>query len=126
VKRIAVFNILPDRAAPRAFFPMAIRIERHDDGGGIRLVVHGDVDLTTGDRLESELLRAEREAPQTLTLDLADVVFFDSTGLQILLDADIRAREDDRRLVVVPGHGEAARVLALAEVVDRLNVAIID
>ena len=105
---------------------MAIRIERHDEAADVRIVVHGDVDMTTGDRLESELLRAERERPDTLTLDLRDVEFFDSTGLQLLLDADVRAHEEDRRLVVVPGDGEAARVLALAEVADRLNVAVIE
>lgn len=105
---------------------MAIRIERHDEQGATRLVVHGDVDMTTGDRLESEVLRVERERPSRLTLDLTDVDFFDSTGLQILLDADIRAHEDGRRLVVITGDGEAARVLALAEVADRLNVATIE
>ena len=105
---------------------MSIRIERHDELDGIRLVVHGDVDMTTGDRLESELLRAEREQPGALTLDLTDVDFFDSTGLQLLLDADVRAHEEDRKVVVIPGDGEAARVLALAEVSDRLNVAVIE
>ena len=105
---------------------MPISIDRHDEPDGVRLVVHGDVDMTTGDRLETEVLRAESTAPGTLTLDLSGVDFFDSTGLQILLDADVRAREDDRRLVVVPGDGEAARVLALAEVADRLDVAVIE
>ena len=105
---------------------MSIRIDRHDDAGDIRLVIHGDVDMTTGDRLESELLRAEREQPGTLTLDLSSVAFFDSTGLQLLLDADVRAHEEQRRVVVIPGDGEAARVLALAEVSDRLNVAVIE
>lgn len=105
---------------------MSIRIDRHEEHGGIRLVVHGDVDITTGDRLESELLRAEREHPGVLTLDFTDVDFFDSTGLQLLLDADVRAHEEGRRLVVVPGAGEAARVMALAEVTDRLNVAVIE
>jgi anti-anti-sigma factor len=105
---------------------MPISIDRHDDAGGVHLVVRGDVDMTTGERLETEVLRAESVAPGVLTLDLRGVEFFDSTGLQILLDADVRATEDDRRLVVVPGDGEAARVLALAEVADRLNVAVIE
>ena len=103
-----------------------IEIDRHDEPDGIRLVVRGDVDMTTGERLESEVLRAESDEPGTLTLDLSAVDFFDSTGLQILLDADVRAHEQERRLVVVPGDGEAARVLVLAEVSDRLNVAVIE
>jgi anti-anti-sigma factor len=105
---------------------VALTIDRHDEATGVRLVARGEVDMTTGDRLEEALLRAEADGPDTVTLDLSQVEFFDSTGLQILLDADVRAREAGRRLVVVPGEGEAARVLALAEVVDRLDVAALE
>ncbi len=92
----------------------------------MQLVVRGDLDLTTGGRLERELLDAERLAPETLTLDLSAVDFFDSTGLQILLDADVRARGAGRRLVVVAGRGEVARVLALTEVTERLGAVTTD
>ena len=105
---------------------MAIQIDHHDEQDGVRLEVRGDVDMSTGDRLEPALLRAETAEPPTLTLDLSRVDFFDSTGLQILLDADVRAHATDRRLVVVPGTGETARVLALTQVADRLNVAVIE
>ena len=58
-----------------------------------------------------------------LVLDLREVTFFDSTGLQLVLDADVRAREEGRRFVVaVAGDGEPRRVLELAEVADRLNL----
>jgi anti-anti-sigma regulatory factor len=60
-----------------------------------------------------------------LTIDLTGVDFLDSTGLQIVLDADIRAHEAGRRLVVIAGEGEAARVFALAEVADRLTPGVI-
>ena len=82
--------------------------------------------MTTGDRLEREILAAEEREPATLVLDLTGVEFLDSTGLQIVLDADIRAREAQRRVVVAAGEGEAARVLALAQVADRLTVAVIE
>ena len=88
----------------------------------LRLVVAGELDLTTADRLERAILEAERATPARLTLDLAGVDFFDSTGLQILLDADVRARADGRELRVVTGTGEVARVLALTEVDERLSV----
>ena len=39
-----------------------------------------------------------------------------------VLDADVRAREDGRRFVVLPGDGEPMRVLELAEVADRLQL----
>ena len=92
----------------------------------MRLAVRGDVDMTTGDHLEAEVRRAESDEPGTLTLDLSQVTFFDSTGLQILLDADNRAREEGRRLVVVTGDGEVARVLDVAGVAERLDVAAVE
>jgi anti-anti-sigma regulatory factor len=58
-----------------------------------------------------------------LVLDLRAVTFFDSTGLQIVLDADVRAREEGRTFIVaVDADGEPRRVLDLAEVADRLNI----
>src|SRR5512139_625903 len=106
------------------FFTVAMTIERYDEPEGLRLMVGGDVDMTTGGRLERALQDAEASGAQTIVLDLSTVDFFDSTGLQILLDADLRARDEGRTLVVAAGDGEAARVLALAEVTDRLNVAV--
>jgi anti-sigma B factor antagonist len=78
--------------------------------------------MSTGPRVEEELRRAEAERPETLVLDLRDVTFFDSTGLQLVLDADIRAREEGRILIVAPGTGEPRRILELAEVADRLRL----
>jgi anti-anti-sigma factor len=97
-------------------------LHRHDEGEAVRLVVAGELDLTTAGRLERAVVEAERAAQPRLVLDLRDVGFFDSTGLQILLDADVRARERGRGLRIVAGTGEVARVLALTEVEARLDV----
>ena len=91
----------------------------------MRITVRGEVDLTTGERLEREILAAEEREPATLVIDLTGVGFLDSTGLQIVLDADVRAQAAGHRLVVVSGEGEAARVFALAEVADRLTPGVI-
>lgn len=103
---------------------MAIEIERHDDPQGPRIVVRGEIDMSTGDEFEAAILAAEAGQPGAVTLDLSAVEFFDSTGLQILLDANVRARDADRRLVVAPGEGEVMRVLDLAQVADRLDIAV--
>ena len=105
---------------------MPLTIDRQEVTEGIRLVVRGEVDITSGDRLEQAVSHAERDRPAVLTLDLTDVDFFDSTGLQIVLDADIRAAEQGRKLVVAVGTGEAGRVMELAQVIDRLTVAVIE
>jgi anti-anti-sigma factor len=97
-------------------------LERQLSSGVARIAVRGELDLSTGPRLEEEVRRIEAEAPKVLVLDLREVTFFDSTGLQLVLDADVRAREEGRTFVVAPGDGEPRRILELAEVADRLNL----
>ena len=97
-------------------------VERQLSDGTARILVRGELDMETGPRLEAELRHAEAERPAVLVLDLREVSFFDSTGLQLVLDADVRAREEGRRFVVLPGEGEPLRVLELAEVADRLQL----
>jgi anti-anti-sigma factor len=97
-------------------------LERQLSSGTARIVVRGELDLSTGPRVEEEVLRTEAEKPETLIIDLRDVSFFDSTGLQLVLDADVRAREEGRALIVLPGDGEPRRILELAEVADRLRL----
>jgi anti-sigma B factor antagonist len=102
---------------------MGLEITTTRDGATARVEVSGDLDMTTGEQLERALVAAEADGPSELVLDLSRVGFFDSTGLQILLDADVRARAAERRFKVVAGDGEAARVMALTAVAERLQVA---
>ena len=104
---------------------MAIDIKLHEASGSVRVVVSGEVDLTTAEHLERALLRAEERAT-AIVLDLSEVDFFDSTGLQILLDADRRARDGAHELSVVVGDGEAARVIELTQVASRMSSAVIE
>ena len=102
--------------------PFPFTVERQLSDGTARLLVRGELDMETGPRLDGQLREVEAQRPTVLVLDLRDVSFFDSTGLQIVLDADVRAREEGRRFVVLPGDGEPMRVLELAEVADRLQL----
>src|SRR3954470_19527257 len=97
-------------------------VEREQSNATVRVIIRGELDMETGPRAEEELLRAEDGAPPVLVLDLREVTFFDSTGLQLVLDADVRAREEGRTLIVLPGDGEPRRILELAEVADRLRL----
>jgi anti-sigma B factor antagonist len=101
---------------------LPFKVERQQSNGTLRILIRGELDMETGPRAEEELRRAEDEKPPVLVLDLRDVTFFDSTGLQLVLDADVRAREEGRTFIVLPGEGEPRRVLELAEVTDRLNL----
>src|SRR3954466_13729536 len=108
------------RTRAKPMLPFTLESQRQKDT--VRAVVRGELDMEAGPRADEELRRAEAEQPATLVLDLREVTFFDSTGLQIVLAADVRAREEGRRFVIALGDGEPRRVLELAEVIDRLNV----
>lgn len=101
---------------------LPFKVERQQTNGKVRIVIRGELDMETGPRAEEELRRAEDGRPAVIVLDLREVTFFDSTGLQLVLDADVRAREEGRTFIVAPGDGEPRRVLELAEVTDRLNL----
>ena len=101
---------------------LPFKVERQQSNGRVRVIVHGELDMETGPRAEEEIRRAESDKPEVLVLDLREVSFFDSTGLQLVLDADVRAREEGRTFIVLAGTGEPRRVLELAEVTDRLNL----
>src|SRR5712692_5382448 len=56
--------------------------------------VHGEIDLYTVPKLQSELTAAlEGGKPVRLVVDLSGVDFCDSTGVNVLLAAHRRARE---------------------------------
>ena len=104
---------------------MGLHIDLIDESDRVRIAVSGEIDLSTGHKLEQALLRAE-DRSRTVVLDLTKVEFFDSTGLQILLDADIRAAANGHALVVAPGDGEVARVFELTQVADRLTTTVVE
>ena len=96
-----------------------------EGAGGASVVVRatGELDLATAERLARALEQVEaRSALRELVLDYSGLDFVDSTGLQLLLDADVRAERSGWRLVVVAGDGEARRLLVLADVLGQLTV----
>jgi anti-anti-sigma factor len=101
---------------------LPFKVERERNNDELRVVIRGELDMATGPRAEEEIRRAEEAKPSVLVLDLREVTFFDSTGLQLVLDADVRAREEGRTFVVAPGDGEPRRILELAAVADRLTL----
>lgn len=100
-----------------------LTVETSQEEDGVRVAATGELDLLTADRLERAIHAAEEQVgPGRLVLDYSGLDFIDSTGLQLLLDADVRAAQDGRSLVIAVGDGEARRVLELVDVLTRLKV----
>jgi anti-sigma B factor antagonist len=80
--------------------------------------VRGDVDLAAAPGLEEALEAAVRDSVGALLVDLTDVSFIDSTGLQVLLRIRGLLGREDRALALVCPHGPVRRVFELAGVSD--------
>jgi anti-sigma B factor antagonist len=78
------------------------------------LAVKGEVDIADAQALEDALQKAIIQSVGAFVIDLSDLRFIDSTGLQVLRRArDLLGRED-RQLAVVCPHGPVRRVFELS------------
>lgn len=82
------------------------------DAPGVAL--HGELDLAVAPQLESALEAAIQESVGAFVIDLSDLGFIESTGLQVLLRARALLGREDRALAVVCPHGPVRRAFELS------------
>jgi anti-anti-sigma factor len=92
------------------------------EGTTVRVALVGELDIAGAPRVEQELERIEQDPPATLVLDLRELAFMDSTGLRVIIAADDRAREQERRLVIVRGSETVQRIIAMTRLDERLEI----
>ena len=88
----------------------------------MHVVLRGELDLSTVNKVQEELRRVEADAPAVVVLDLSKLTFLDSTGLRCLVTADQRARDADRRVVLVRGPDPVQRVFSITRLEERLEM----
>jgi anti-anti-sigma factor len=82
----------------------------------------GELDLSGADLLQAELDRLAAEPDLgTVVLDLRGLEFMDSSGLRLVVLADMRARETGRRFVLVRGPETVHRVFEITRMSERLD-----
>jgi anti-sigma B factor antagonist len=79
--------------------------------GVARLVVAGEVDLTSADALTGRALALLDDGPTQLVLDMSGVTFCDSAGLNALFRVYARAEEMGARLMLQSLNAPVYRVL---------------
>lgn len=99
-----------------------LELTTETDGTTVRLALEGELDIASAGQVERELTRIERDAPPALVLDLRRLAFMDSTGLRIVVAADARAREQERRLIVVRGPEAVQRIFRMTRLDERLEM----
>ncbi len=105
-----------DQADERTFSVSSRRLEH-----GLVVALSGEVDISSAPVAERELRRAE-ESHDRVVLDLSEVRFMDSTGLQMVLAGHRRLQERGGSLLVVPGQRQVRRLFELTQMDARLHL----
>jgi anti-sigma B factor antagonist len=98
---------------------------RYEEKDGTQIVsAAGEVDLSSAPRLANLLGKARRQAggySPPMVVDLSEVEFMDTAGLEVLLEEWNSSRQLDRRMCLVASEGPTTRLLevtGLSELFD--------
>ena len=100
--------------------PLAVKRSRSD--GYDVLTVEGELDIATAPRMIAALNEAIADMAAPLVVDLTRVVFMDSTGLALLMNARRRVVRLGHGFAIVCPTGPIARVFEIADMVESLRV----
>ncbi len=114
---------MSDLQSPPAVELPAVSIVRRSTGPEPRLSVSGEVDLVTAPILEQAIAEAEHLRPQRIVLELSGLDFIDSSGLKVLCEAYVRARETGRLLLLEDVPANVARVFEVGGLGELLMTA---
>jgi anti-sigma B factor antagonist len=93
----------------------------------------GEVDLSSAPRLAEIIWKARRQAggfPPRVVVDLSEVEFMDTAGLEVLLEEWNASRQSDGRMCLVAQEGPITRLLEvtgqgeLFDLYDELGAAV--
>ncbi|MFW3171716.1 SpoIIE family protein phosphatase [Geodermatophilus sp. CPCC 206100] len=111
------------RAVPPPLEDDAVRLVVHEEPGGLRLAVVGEVDLVAAGPLRQQLARCLEGVPRgsSATLDLRSTTYLASAGIGVVLQALAQAGDAGVRLRVQTEQGTPpARILALAGLGEQM------
>ena len=86
--------------------------------GAPGLAVRGEVDAATAPHLEEALDASIRETVGALVLDLAEVAFMDSSGINVLMRARALLGREERDLVLICPSGPVLHVLEVVGIAE--------
>lgn len=88
-----------------------LKVSSASQGGHAVVAVYGEVDLYTAPNLQTELAALVRDGVSRVVVDLSGVEFCDSTGMNVLLSAMKRLREQGGSLELAAPRPAVRRIL---------------
>jgi anti-anti-sigma factor len=89
-----------------------LELETRQGDGLVQVILRGELDLSTIDKVEEELRRIDDQVEK----------FLDSTGLRLMVTADAQAQKAGRRLVIVKGPEAVHRVFTITKLDEKLEM----
>jgi anti-anti-sigma factor len=80
--------------------------------------IEGELDMAVADRLREALERVPQDTEHVL-LGLSRCEFVDSTGIAVIVHAELRMSREGRRLLVYGPSREARRIFSMAGLTER-------
>jgi anti-anti-sigma factor len=93
--------------------PEPFRCDVHPERAAVRVVPHGELDLSTAPQLEARLQELIGSGWSRIAVDLGELNFIDSTGVNLLVRFARFARADGWSLELRPGRQPVQRVFEL-------------
>ena len=86
------------------------------------VALRGELDLSGVDRAREAIDQAQDSGANLVVLDLSELEFVDSTGLEVMLRAARRAQDEGRRLIVQRPSRYVKRLLEMTAIDKSLDV----
>jgi len=97
-----------------------LRMDVATAAGTARVRLAGDLDLSTEPAVRARVAALRGDGSTRIVLDLAELDFIDSTGLQLILELYGDAAQDSFTLALVPGGDAVQRVFAVTGTAEVL------
>ena len=115
---------VPERAransvARMEFAPPTFECPVEVRGDAVVVIPRGELDLASSRRFEAAVRSAAAGGKPSLTIDLRELEFCDSTGLHTIVTL-VRELSPDTHVSVVPGRPPVHRIFAVAGLQDSL------
>jgi anti-anti-sigma factor len=98
--------------------PTNFEIKPQTNGTKLTLSIAGELDMNTVDVLTQQVDQHIEATTTSLTLDLSELKFMDSSGLRLLIALSHRSELEQWRLRLVPSRHDAATVVLRATGAD--------
>jgi anti-anti-sigma factor len=89
-------------------------------GEAVTVVLVGELDIVTVDELRARLDELTSAGFTRLVLDLRELSFMDSSGLQLVIEREADARRSGVELSLIEGPRQVQRLFELSGMLERL------